>query len=182
MRSILLTLAGVLTLTAAIYAIEWRGHRNGVREAKLEAEQLDNATLREANRALDALHRQVERQERDHAAELAKLAGSHLREVRNVEVQRDRALADLRAGRLRLRDPGAVAEPGCEAPMPAAPAGTAGSGLAAQGGGLSDRSAEFLLRQASRADAIVGELNYCWSIVRKDREIVNKRDAAVDGG
>jgi Bacteriophage Rz lysis protein len=183
MRTVLLTLAGVAALVAAIYAIEWKGHASGVQDAKLEAEQLDNSALRESKRALDAMHRRVEKQERDHAAELSKLAKDHLKGVRNAEAERDRALADVRAGRLRLRGPAPkAAGTGAGERMPATTAGPAGSGVAAEAGGLPDQRAEFLVREAARCDAIVGELNYCWSVVRKDREIVNKPRAAVDGG
>jgi len=171
MRTAIFTIAAVAALVAAIYFIERKGHIEGERKATLAAEQKVNVELRESKRALDAMHRHIEATERARAAEAARIATDHLKEKSRVEAERDRALADVRAGRVRLR----LAEGRADAAgrdvvcMPAVIPGPAGSEPPTQEAGFSEPRDEAAVRLLAEADAVVVELNKCWRTVRADR-------------
>lgn len=183
MRMALLTLAAVAALVAAIYFIEHKGRVEGQREAKLAVAQEQNVELRESKRALDAMHRSIEAKERADAARAAQIAADHLKEKSRVEAERDRALADVRAGRVRLR----LAQEQADAAgrdvvcMPAVIPGPAGSEPATQEAGFSDPRDEAAVRLLAEADAVVVELNKCWRQVRADRGLQESQLGAGAG-
>lgn len=82
------------------------------------------------------------------------------REHANERAKNERFAADLRAGRLVLRDPGRpAAGEACGGQGPAgAPAIADGDGPAAQPRGLSSELASFLWAEAARADEVIEDL------------------------
>lgn len=71
--------------------------------------------------------------------------------------ERDKTIADLRRGALRLRDKFT-----CKMPTDSKPsAGGDGQGT----GGFSSEDAEFLIREASRADSVARRLSSCQAIL-----------------
>lgn len=170
MRWLPAALVIVLLIVGAIsfYAVERHGYHQGAIATKAADAARDNQALREANRALDAMHRKVEAEERRRAQEQAELELFHHQELSDVEAARDRALAAVRRGELRLRN-AACAATGEPVRVPAASAGTAGSAPAAEEGGLPGARDEAVVRLLSEADAVVKDANFCWSIVRRDR-------------
>lgn len=91
---------------------------------------------------------------------------TYQKELQNVTRIKNKTISDLRAGAVRLRDPGKYAlGPN---PMPKTGTGTSGHNGEA-GGDISEQSAEFLLSLAAEADAIVHQLNACQKIIIQDR-------------
>lgn len=102
-------------------------------------------------------------QERAHAEELASISSKFIIERAKGYEQRDQVISDLRAGAVRVRD-----KFRCKAGLPEASPGTGRSDAASEGG-LSDQDAEFFVREASRADAVVGQLTACQAVIKSDR-------------
>jgi uncharacterized membrane protein len=169
-----LLLAAVLAVAVAGAGGYLRGRIEGKKLERAEWQQRDNDALREANRALDAMHRKVADQERKHAEALAALAGLHDEEMNHVETERDAAVDAVRRGELRLRAQAATARLTCDVRVSTATASAAASVAPAEGEELSKQRAEAVVRLLSEADELAGEVNYCWSIVRRDRELVNR--------
>lgn len=97
----------------------------------------------------------------EHAHQAAMLAASRTYQegLRNERAKKDRAIADNRAGTLRLRDPGAKYALG---PNPVPGDGPAARRCDAAGGAdLSSEAAEFLIGEASRADEVARQLTAC---------------------
>lgn len=151
----------VLALIAAVWwhgtAMEQRGYdrANGEWQARFD---LANAKAdREAREA-----------ERAHTEEIDRIAVNLIEERNRGFQERDKIIADLRAGTVRMRS-----RFKCPAVRPAAPgAATAGS----DGGtpaGLSDADAEFLIRESARSDEIVRQLTACQAVIRADRAMIN---------
>lgn len=156
--------------TGAIY-LHHAGYKAGAAsvQTRWDAQKLVDANAyAQTLEKVDAQHRQ---QQAQWEQQLAAASTQYQEDKHNVEKQRDAAIAALRAGTLRLRDPGAtptVAVGGSAVPNTAASAG----GRAAGGGAeLSRASSEFLLGIAADADEIVQRLTACQAVVRADRAI-----------
>lgn len=110
--------------------------------------------------------RKAREAEQAHVAEIDRIAKNLIEERNRGFEERDKTISDLRAGTRRVRD-----RFKCPAGQP-----TAGSGTPAAGGhggaqaGLSDNDAEFLVREASRADEVVRQLTACQAVIRSDRD------------
>lgn len=83
--------------------------------------------------------------------------------------ERDRALADLAAGRIRLRNLAAALQARERGASEAAPG--AGEHHGAEGAGLSDETSRYLVGEAARADAVVEQLTACQALVKSDRSV-----------
>lgn len=166
-----------LGLIAAI-VLAVRGYLDNVRDeaykagrasALLEVAQRDNKALAEATRAIVALHKEKERLEAAHAAQVAKADADGRREIANVEARKERFIADVTAGRIRLFDPGRRADAACpgggDGAAPTAVA-AAGVGDGARAGELSGQTAQFLLGEAARADAVVVKLTAAQKLIQ----------------
>jgi Rz lysis protein len=146
------------------------GHSDGRQDERLEWEERENSALREANAALDAAHRKAREQEQRRAAVQAQLVADFEEELHHAETARDRAIAAVRRGELRLRDTAAAAGPACGGGA-AEVAASATPGVPAPAPSELPRARdEAVVRLLAEADELVGEVNLCWSIVRKDRE------------
>lgn len=131
----------------------------------------DNADLRAAREEVERLRKRVQELETDAEDELAVASAQFEKEKQNAEAK----IADLdrrvRAGELKLRDPGRGAEdPGRagnpdRGATPPAPAGGAEDGRTGAGE-LSGQATTFLLSEADRADETVRRLNLCKATVR----------------
>lgn len=161
--------AGVIGAGSYFY-----GRHEGAKLERLAWEQRENEVLRKANLALDMMRKRIADQEHQHAEELAALAGMHDEEQSHVESERDAAIAAVRRGDVRLRANEATARLTCDVRVSTATASAAGSEQAAEEGRLSRERAEAAVRLLSEADELAGEVNYCWGVVLKDREIVNR--------
>lgn len=129
-----------------------------------------NQELAQANAKIVELETDARALEQKHAAQLDQVATTYEKELSDVTVKKDSVIAQLRAGAIRLHDPYA---PGFKAPGgPASPA-AAGTGRCDGGAPaeLSQRTSEFLVGLASRADEVVKQLQACQAVVRSDRDL-----------
>lgn len=108
------------------------------------------------------------KQEARHADEMASLDAKHHEELQSEIISKERAIADVRADVIRVRDEFTC--PAATATGAASQTGTGTSlGDAANTGGLQKPHVEFLLREAGRADEVVKQLQACQAVVRGDR-------------
>ncbi|QMV32331.1 hypothetical protein T2_00014 [Ralstonia phage Elie] len=124
----------------------------------------------------DAQNRQ---QQAQWEQKLAAASTQYQEALRNVETKHTAALAALRAGTLRLRDPGAGAgQDGSGAvPNPATGAsrrdGSAPGELSGPSSGvLSGNASEFILGLAAEADEVAERLGACQAVVQADRAVL----------
>lgn len=176
-----LLLIGVIVILGLIGGIAYQvkstiadadkhGYDRGVEETTAAYAKRDNAALAAANIRINELQEAARKREREHAAQLNDISGQYQQEVGNA----NRKVADLtrrvRAGDLRLRDPGAVcAAQGGGGRVPEA-SGSAGGRDGGTGTELSAATAEFLISEANRADDVARQLAACQAVVRADRK------------
>lgn len=158
----LIRLVAIVGLALAIWLIYSTGKHHG-QAAERQAWQARELEQQQAYAAELAKLRA----EKD--AELGRLQGDLAKAEENYEIQKrraanekarnDRIAADVRAGRLVLRDPGAPAGEACSGPGPAGPAtASPGDGPPPQPGQLSSELAGFLWSEAARADEVIEDL------------------------
>lgn len=156
-----IALALVLVLSAVAVGI----YHAGGEATRAEYALRDNAALRKAIGERDIAVRQVQAIERERAADMVALEAEHEREVAREKVKLDRALARVRSG--ELRGP-ACASGSAEGPSTETRTG-AGERAHGEKGRFSGEDAEFLIRFAGEADAVVLQLTACQAVVRNDR-------------
>lgn len=137
------------------------------REAKINA---DTAV------AIQAANAKTLAAERAGAKALASVSAGYQAKLKGVQIEKDRIIANLRAGTIRLRDPNAAA-PVCRDPVPATGASASGHPSSPETelpvepvGVLPGRTSEFLVSEASRADKVVEQLTACQAVVAGDRK------------
>lgn len=154
-RLILVILWGV-----SLAAVGWWQRSDGRTVERTAWEQRENKQLQAANDRIITLNAKYRNLERQSAVDMARVSADYQKELQNVQAQRDRARADLRAGKLRLRDPGARLAATCGDPAPnpsTAPERRDGAAQAE----LSGEASRFLLDLAAEADAVVVQLTAC---------------------
>jgi prophage endopeptidase len=116
------------------------------------------------------LSNEVRAKEAEHAEKLASFSQTYQEQLQNVRMEKDKFVAGVRAGTIRLRIP-QPARPSSN--NPALDQVNAGAGRcdASAESELPRDVAEFLYSEASRADAIVNQLQACQAIVIEDRRI-----------
>lgn len=110
--------------------------------------------------------------EQDSARTLAATSAAYQKDLQNAKIKNDAVVAGIRAGAVRLRDPGT--RPVCtggSAPDSATPGAVGHNGPTT--GELSHELAEFLTSEAGRADDIVRQLTACQAVILDDRRAVN---------
>lgn len=152
-----------------------QGHDAGVAETKAAYTQRDNAALQAANLEILRLTADVRTKEEAAAVKVAAIAAQLAKEKIDGQAQRARDVADIRAGLIKLRDPGADPA-GALACDPRAGTETAAGAARGDGrapGGLSGASAEFLLGIADDADVLAHQLAAAQAVIRQDRLTCN---------
>ena len=162
-------LVGALVFIGAITGAYFYGHSNGVDSERVVWQAKEIKATQEADKALADAQAKVNALQAQYANNLAVISGNYQQELKNVSATKDRTIAALRAGAIRLRDPGThyTLDPN---PLP----GTSTSPGRCDGsskGRLSDEIGEFLVSEASRADSIVDQLAACQAVIIKDREL-----------
>jgi prophage endopeptidase len=160
--------AVALAWLVSVIGVGWWQNRAGVTSERLVWQKRSNVELASVNAEILRLTEKARLDERRHNDQLAAAAAFYEQEKKRALEAKDRAIADLRAGALRLRDPHATA-------CPSSP-GTAGGATTSPGerdggapGRLSREAAEFLLGEATRANEVVHQLAACQAVVRSDR-------------
>lgn len=139
---------------------------------KIERAQWQAKELKASQDAQDALataQAAVTAAERKSAQDLADVSTHYQKELNHVSATKDATIAALRTGAVRLRDPGTKYTLGSNA-VPDFGASAGRSDGKAEGE-LSKELAEYLVTEASRADAIAIQLTSCQAVIIKDREI-----------
>lgn len=170
----LLALAGLVwAVKSYIDGVDRKGYERGRKEVLLEVASRDNAALVAAQKHVESLRVLVRTKEAQHADAIAMLDMQKTKEVANVEARKERFVADVVAGRIRLFDHGgrhATCPDGAGSATASARAG-ASVGDAARGCELSREFGAFLGREAGRADRAVKQLQACQQIVEEDRKV-----------
>lgn len=128
------------------------------------------AELTAANAKILDLTETARAKESLHAVELNNIANDMEEKLKNVELDKDRFIAGVRNGTVRLRDPypAAVSASADKAsPAPAAASRCDGEARTE----LSGEASEFLYGEAGRADALANQLAACQAVILKDREM-----------
>jgi hypothetical protein len=109
-------------------------------------------------------------EEQQHAADLNTISINYQKELDDANIKNAALASAVRAGTLRLRDPGARRRPagGDRLPETAARVGRCD---ASGDGRLSAGAAEFLLGLTGRCNAVRQKLTSCQAIVRSDRAL-----------
>lgn len=155
-------LAAVLLGVVTTYTVlSWK-HERDINALNLEHANLVAKQLMD-NLAMSTNYRQLER---DLATALTKVSAYYQGRIQDVDDDKNRFIADVRNGTIKLRDP-------------YRPTGKAGGGITtkALGGSsgrdgetgceLSREASEFLYSEASRADKVVEQLTACQGVVGK---------------
>lgn len=149
-----LKLIGIATASVFLFLAGWFG--NGWRwEAKYVSMQMEYAD------AIIEANRHARRQEQILQAKADTELVNKNAEIKTISDELDRALDELRKRPSRVSVPNPP-----------------GSAKGATGAELSREDAEFLTREAARADALKAELNYCYRLydeAKKSLEIDGKR-------
>lgn len=156
-------------VVAAIYAYGQQQFGLGEKAERTAWLARENTALIKANARIKELEDQTRAREREHAQDMAAASAKYQEDLTHEKAAKNRAVADLRSGALRLRIPVTC------------PDGAGGSGSAPLGPGtagrdgearaeLSVQASEFLVGLASEADEVVHQLTACQAVVTADRK------------
>ena len=132
----------------------------------------ENTELTEANAKIIELTARNRAIEQKAAQDQNAIETKLVKEKKDGLAKKDRIIADLRSGALKLRGAAACESPG-GSPRPAAtpdPGGTPTS----KGSQFSEADGEFFVREAGRADDNTIALNACIAILQSDRAAINR--------
>lgn len=163
-------LAGLALLVALAFGV----HRYAEGERKAGYAQAEAAYAKRDNKALAEANAKIEEYRKKEAAGAQGQVDIvvNLKKENEIELaKKDRTIASLRNGALKLRDPGARSTTVCS--TGATPTSPTNGSDGKTGSELSGQAAQFLSSEASRADQIVLQLQACQATVLNDRKIVN---------
>lgn len=146
---------GVLLIAWLIWSVS-ASHTADKYELKLAAQEKGYA------QAVAGAQAQARQKEHRAAAKFAAIDDKHQKEIQHVAETRERTIAGLRSGALRLR-------PQFTCSVSEAAAGTS-VGDGGEKAGLSREDAEFLVSESARADEIVVQLAACQADLKADRD------------
>jgi prophage endopeptidase len=179
--SITLIWVGAIAAAALIGAAWWwvnsygnDRYAEGESTERSKWEKREFSEVKAANAKIAELMTAAREQESAHAFNLAAI-GTQLEAKRTATTaRRDTAIADARGSIIGLRIPIKPEPAACESPgasqASATPAASSGSNDTPTAR-LSDAAVEFLISEASRADAIVEQLTACQAVIRSDRGV-----------
>lgn len=158
---ILVLLAG---LGLAVHSYGQDQFDQGKKAERAEWQQRENTELTTANAAILKLNAAARQAEHDHAEALTEASAAYQEQLRHEKASRDRTIADLQSGALRLRVELARRE---TAGGSAAAEGDAGAGRcdAEAYGELSPAAAGFLVDLATEADDVVHQLTAAQAVI-----------------
>ena len=168
-------LAVLLTWVGSLVGVGyWQRHDGEISERVTWQAKLQDQT-QQANAALQAAQSAARKEEQDHAQQLSDISANYQKELQDASKQHAADVAAIRAGTLRLRDPGARPHACAGGVSQASTAAgrrddQAGSGLPGPADGvLSDTAVEFLVSEADRADRLAKQLSACQAVINADR-------------
>lgn len=161
---------GVVWIASLMSVGIWQ-NRQGHTACEFVHVQRESADLRAANDKIVDLTNARIVEARNNASRLAALSSQFEKEKQDESKKRDLVIADLRAERIRLRDPGKPRTAGDTERGATYATGQCDGGTQAN---LSIEASEFLVRLAGEADEIVHQLTGCQSVVLADRGMTAK--------
>lgn len=164
----LIALAAVLFLIAAFFAGQHQGKK--IERAEWQAKEIKAA--QDAADRLAEVQDETRQAEQAHQAAMVAASSTYLKELAHVRTEKDRVIANLRAGAIRLRDPGPYSFGRDSMPTTCPGAGRCDGGTGAD---LSDAAAEFLVHLASEADEVTRQLAACQRILTEDRAALGQK-------
>lgn len=163
---------GVTALVVAIIGLFAATYFSGVQHERDRLTAVHTAAIETIKRA--AAEDLAEAQSAARAAEQASrqrihdIEVQHYEKMQAAEAERDRLLAAVESGELRLRDRFTCPASGSGS-VPGTVPGSAGS-EPAQAGGLQQADVQFLVRFAHEADEVTRQLQACQAILASDRQ------------
>lgn len=169
-----ITLAVSLVWTRYIASIDKAGYDRGVAETGRKYAERDNKVIEARDQRIAELTKAIRDSEEANRAKIAAVDAARQQEIANAKAQAARDVAAIRAGTLRLRDPGKTFAAGPVATGGSA-AGQAGSSPgqcdATAGTQLSVEAGEFLYSLLDEADDVVSQLGAAQQVIRLDLEL-----------
>jgi hypothetical protein len=134
----------------------------------------DIVGLTAANAKIKSLEEQYRKQEHDHADALAAISSQYQKDLKHVKDEKDRVIAGLRDGSMRLLIPVATTfKPDGSAACQITTTATGRDGQTRAE--LSVSASEFLVSFAAEADEVSKQLGRCQDIINADRGEGNAR-------
>lgn len=171
-----IAIVAALWLSSLVAVGLWQRH-DGIAtvDAKWQAREAKQQAAAAARyRTLYDAYRKAEQ---DNAAALAAISTKLEKERTDATRQHAADIAAIRAGAVRLRDPGAAAMPACRGATAETGSGpgrsdgaTTGELSAAPAGLLSGQTSEFLVDLAADADDVARQLAACQQVIINDRK------------
>ena len=165
--------AALGALWYAYSTIDGRGFDRGKAQTESAYKDRDNKALQAALAKVAQLQAEVLAREQAHEKALDQIRNKQRKEAADAKRQHDNDLAAVRAGTLRLRDPGATSATQCDRGTQSATGSTAGVSDGAQTGGLSEAAAGFLLQLVHDADRNTRQLTDAQSVIEAQRRTCN---------
>ena len=163
-----------VALWYAYSTIDGRGFDRGKAQTESAYKDRDNKALQAALAKVAELQAEVQAREQAHEKALDQIRNKQRKEAADAKRQHEADLAAVRAGTLRLRDPGrATSTAQCDRGPEAAAGGTAGGGDGETAGGLSRAAAEFLLQLVHDADRNTRQLTDAQQVIEEQRRACN---------
>lgn len=170
-------LIGVLAFGAATGGAYLYGDHVGATGERVKWQAKESAELSAANAKIIDLTEKARAQESLHAVELASISAKYQEDLQHEKADKDRTIAGIRAGTIRLRDPDAIGSHTCGGDASAVTAaaqrhnGETGTELQAKDSGvLSVAASEFIVGIGEEADEIVRQLTACQAVIMQDRK------------
>lgn len=151
---------------ASIVAVGVWQNSSGFGECESTYIKQESADLVSANEKIVTLTNELIAEQSAHSTRLSLISQQYEKEKLDVAKERDLVIADLRAERRRLRDPG---NPRTAANAESGTPATTGKCDGETRGFLSIETSEFLVRLTGEADEVVHQLTECQAVVMSDR-------------
>lgn len=168
---------GLVIVVAGVLGLYFFGdtcYSNGQTDERLAWQGRENTELVAANNRITDLETKAREDEAKHGQAMAQASATYQESLQNEKANRDRTIADLRSGALRLRIQlaGRQSTDGSSAGQ-ADPAAVRCDGETFAE--LSGSAAEFLVGLASEADDVVHQLTACQAVVTADRQFQGEK-------
>lgn len=155
-------LIGFLVVLVAIIGAGFFGYRTGTKVERADWQEREIVINAEHAAKLQAATERARAVERAAIERYSQVDADYQRRLKEVSREKDRALAGVRAGAIRLSIPAECPGSRDSVPNPAPAPGERDGGTRAR---LSDSAAQFLVSLASEADAVVEQLRACQAVL-----------------
>ena len=143
------------------------GRSDGRKVERTEWQAKENKALVDIQTELAKVQSEKDTVERNSRNAMVAASETYQKGLKNEQARKDKVIADLRSGALRLRDPGTRYSLSKDT-LPGVGTTTGGCD-GAKGGELSDALTEHLITEAGRADEIVRQLTAAQAVINADR-------------